>query len=53
MRGVHSAWLAGGEAGLAEFLASDLEANYFGAEGGVYDAEVQNVTMAKITTRRY
>jgi transcriptional regulator with XRE-family HTH domain len=52
MRSLHASWLAGGEAGLSEFLASDLETNYFGG-GGVYDAEVRGVNAAALTDRRF
>lgn len=41
MRDAQSAWIYGGEAGLSEFLAQDIEANYFGA--AVPDAEVLEI----------
>jgi transcriptional regulator with XRE-family HTH domain len=52
MRGAHTAWLAGGEAGLTDFLRSDIEDNYFGG-GGVPDAEVLDITEATLSTRLY
>jgi|LSQX01.1.fsa_nt_gb transposase len=52
MRGAHNAWLAGGDAGLKEFLATDIEANYFGG-GGVYDAEVLDISETNLSTRPY
>lgn len=41
MRDAQSAWLAGGEAGLSQWLAADLEDNYFGATA---DAEVLEIS---------
>lgn len=52
MRGVHAAWLSGGEAGLAEFLALDIEANYF-REGGADDAEVFDFSEASLIKGHY
>lgn len=41
MRDAQSAWIYGGEDGLSQFLAQDIEANYFGAS--VPDAEVLEI----------
>lgn len=42
IRDAQGAWLAGGEAGLAAWLAEDLEVNYFGSAAA--DAEVLDIT---------
>lgn len=52
MRAAHAAWLAGGDAGLADFFRSDIEDNYFGG-GGVPDAEVRKISEATLSTRLY